>query len=195
MLTFEDQGHVYRWDGERVPSVTQALSLLVDYSMVPAGLLERARQEGVAVHKTVELYETGDLDVVPEWLTPRLNAYIKFKSESGFKVIHCEHRFYSAKYRFAGTPDLIGGFGLQKAVIDIKRSLLAGPVIGLQLAAYREAAAVLDGARLALVLRADGSYRLTKYEDRSDFNAFLAALSCYKWRQNNGLVSAADAYV
>ena len=45
-LTFDEAAHEYRLDGRRLPSVTQLLAPLVDYSKVPRETLERAQALG-----------------------------------------------------------------------------------------------------------------------------------------------------
>jgi len=193
VLEFDEGPHVYRWNGKIVPSVTQVLKPLTDYSMVDADKLERARQEGVAIHKTVELYETGDLDAasLPEWLEPYLAAWMKFKAEMKFSVAKSEQRVYHRVYGYAGTYDLSGDMNGHDALVDLKRSFMAGPAIGLQLAAYLAAAsfkaeALSSSLRYALQLRADGTYRLQEFTDKTDFQTFLAALTLWKWRAKHG---------
>ena len=194
-LRFDPESHRYFWDDVHVPNVTSILSPLVDYARVPWAVLEKARQEGVAMHKMVELYVADDLDeqALPEWLRPRLEAFQKFQAESGFKVEGSERRVYHVAHRYAGTLDLVGDMNGDLTVIDIKRSLFAGPAIGLQLAAYQEAEndrrkrEKLPKAtkRYALQLRAKGDYKLEPYEDKNDFAVFLALLTLKRWRETH----------
>jgi hypothetical protein len=197
LLTFDPIEHRYFVDGKPVDNVTRALSLLVDWSKVKADVLENARQEGVAMHRTIELYEARDLDeeTLPAWLKPRLDAYKAFKAETGFEVEASEERVYHPVYRYAGTADLFGRFersrNPRKAVIDLKRSFAGGRAIGLQTAAYGEARRERERAgnsvgpylRYALQLRADGSYRTQEYTNPRDFINFLAVLTTYRLRE------------
>lgn len=197
MLTFDEPSHAYAWNGVRVPSVTQVLAPLMNYSFVNPEALEVARQEGMAIHKTVELYCRNDLDEddLPDWLGPRLDAFKKFVADTQFQMTGSEELVYHETYKYAGTFDLSGTLALRRkrveALIDIKRSFAAGPVIGLQVAAYAVAQAhglSLDKAmhRYALQLRADGTYRLEAFEDPTDFTVFLACLSMHKWKERHG---------
>ena len=61
-FTFDPIEHIYRFDGQRVPSVTQILEPLIDYSGVPNGVLQYAADRGTAVHLATEFYDDGDLD-------------------------------------------------------------------------------------------------------------------------------------
>jgi hypothetical protein len=203
MLTFDEPTHTYFWNKARVPNVTRVLKPLVDYSRIPPEVLDRARQEGVHIHKTVELYMKMDLDeaTLPEWLRPRLAAFKQFVKETGFILHGTEQKVYHHAHGYAGTLDLSGMLPrLHKdaAILDVKRSLYAGPVIGLQVAAYLEAdndqrrreKRMKVKRRYALQLKPNGRYALTEYKDEGDFTVFAGLLNAYKFceRHENTLV-------
>ena len=186
-LTFEEETHTYRWKGVTVPSVTQILGPLTDYSKIPVDKLEIARQKGVAVHKMVELHSKGDLDeeALPEWMRPILGQWKKFVADTGFVVIFSEHQVYNPSYGYAGTFDLYGEMRDGDAIIDVKRSFFAGSVIGLQLAGYQTAIVSTlkmagQAKRYALRLNENGPYRLEEFADKKDFGDFVTALAFWK---------------
>jgi len=188
---------VYTVGAQRVPSVTQILAPLVDYSQVPRAVLERARQLGQAVHRMTELYDLDDLDMddLADELRPYLTAWIKFRAETGFVPETIEKRLYHPALHFAGTPDRSGLINGRRAVLDIKKMMYLGPVIGLQLAAYKElfeknGTHVED--RYALGLRADGTYRLQPYTDKSDWPVFLSLLTTRNWKEKHGYETAGE---
>lgn len=195
MLTFDPVAHHYFWNGVRVPNVTSILAPLTDYSKIPAEQLERARQKGVAVHKMVELDCKGDLGDLPEWMAGHHKAWLAFKAETGFECWDSERQLYHHGMAYAGTCDLVGVMKATKyteaVLIDVKRSFYAGPVIGLQTAAYAEAwnrdqgktAPLKIRRRYALRLDADGKYRLEPFEDRNDFAVFTAMLAIQRWKE------------
>lgn len=193
MLTFDPERHEYRWQGALVPNVTRILAPLVDLSMIPPDVLENARQEGIAMHKMVELDAAGDLDVdgLPDWLRPRHAAWRKFLADTGFEVIASEQQVYHPVYRYAGTLDLIGRVPSGEVWLpDLKRSFAAGAVIGLQTSAYEAAWRAVDKAlkklrRFGLRLLESGDYRLERFEQPDDFQTFLALLTVYRWREAN----------
>lgn len=198
-LEFDPVSHTYRVNGVVVPHVTGILSPLVDLSKIPPDALERARQEGVAVHKMVELDCAGTLDVdaLPEWMRPVYRAWQEFKAMSGFVPVLSEFQGYSPTFGYAGTLDLVCELPNLRdwpgaALLDVKRSLLAGPVIGLQTAAY-EALIRSDKAmprirrRGALRLNKDGKLRLEPFDDPSDFTVFSSLLTIHKWKEKHGL--------
>lgn len=203
MLTFDEPTHTYFWAGKPVPNVTRVIGHLTDYSKIDPERLRVAQDEGRAVHKMVELDCKGTLDVAAlynddrqAWMRPRYEAWLKFLDDTGFDCLMAEQMMYHDVLGYAGTPDLIGELPkLKKGAgvwnIDVKRSLFAGPAIGLQTAGYTEIwnhRAVRDHKvtrRGALVLRGDGTYRLTPYEDPEDRVAFLACLQQYRWREKH----------
>ncbi len=196
-LVFNEEKHEYSVSGVRYPSVTQILAPLVDYSQVPRAVLERARKLGQAVHRMTELFDLDDLDMddLADELRPYLTAWIKFRAETGFVPETIEKRLYHPALRFAGTPDRSGLINRRRAVIDIKKMLYLGPVIGLQLAAYQElfeknGTHVED--RYALGLRADGTYRLQPYTDKSDWPVFLSLLTTRNWKEKHGYETAGE---
>lgn len=184
-LHFDEATHTYRYRGDVVPNVTRVLSGLTDYSQIPPDTLEVARQKGVAVHKMVELHAKGDLDeeTLPEWMRPVFARWLAFLSDTGFQVLQSEQRVYSKEYRYAGTLDLFGLIRGKETLIDLKRSLMGGRVIGLQLAAYAHALAAVPVQRYALRLNEAGPYRLEPYTDPNDFRDFLTCLAHYRLKE------------
>lgn len=206
MLTFDEAAHIYHWKGVRVPNVTSIIAPLTDYSMIPAATLERARQQGIAVHKMVELDCKGELNLapwneeqqtgLPEWLLPYYAAWCRFKDETGFECWDAERRDYHEGLGYAGTLDLAGSLRkLPKvkgpALVDVKRSFLAGPAIGLQLVAYermrneRVTKDLRTHYRFALRLDKDCGYRLQEYSDPDDWGAFVACLQQLRWKEKH----------
>lgn len=199
MLEFDQEAHRYTWHGKPVPHVTGILSPLTSYDRIPEHVLKHAQDEGVAIHKMVELDCYGDLDVdaLPAWMAGHYAAWRQFLADTGFEFIASEHRVFHPEYCYAGTLDLAGYLkhtaganGI--SIIDVKRSFFAGPAIGAQIAAYAEAwnkahpKTMVVKSRYALQLKADGAYRLEAFEDKSDFSVFLACLTLYNWRSKHG---------
>ena len=185
-LTFDEATHTYRWGGRVVPSVTQVLADLKDWSMIPRDRLARAQKEGVAIHKMVEWHLQGALDIdgLPEWMRPRHAALERFLREHNLLVRSQELRLYHDRYRYAGTYDIHGELDGDPALIDVKRSLYGGRVTGLQLAAYngllvRDRTSIPEKfiRRFALQLKDDGNYSLVEFSNPADWGVFLACLT------------------
>jgi hypothetical protein len=198
VLSFDELSHEYRWNGVRVPNVTSVLKPLSDYSNISPAVLENAREEGVQIHKMIELDLKGDLDIesLPEWIEPYWRAWQQFKIDSGFELVASERRMYHKNLQYAGTCDFVARLPKLKnankglCMVDVKRSLFGGPVIGLQLAAYAEMWDVQNCPheikhRFAFQPRNDGTYRLKKFDDPTDSITFKALLVVHKWRLKN----------
>lgn len=186
-LQFDEGLHEYRLDGRRLPSVTQLLAPLVDYSMVPKAALERAQQLGTAVHRMTELHDNDDLDEesLSDELRPYLEGWKKFRAECQFEPVTIEHRMSHPTLRFAGTSDRTGAVKGRLAVLDIKKMFVLGPHIGPQLSAYQklhETEGLKAEDRYALGLRPDGSYRLQPFTDPLDWQCFLSHLTIHNWK-------------
>jgi hypothetical protein len=195
VLTFDEKSHSYFWKGVRVPGVTSILQPVQDYSMVNADVLLAAQQRGTAVHRMTELYDQDDLDedFLELGMLPYLKAWKNFRANSGFVPDSIEQRMYHPGLKYCGTPDRAGLIDRRRAVLDIKSMFTPGsPVIGLQLAAYKELYNVntMGGKiedRYALHLRHDGTYRLFPYTDPTDWTVFVSLLNLMNWKAKNGI--------
>ena len=183
MLTFDDPSHTYRWNGAIVPSVTQILRPLSDFSDIPPAILERKRAIGVAVHKACELIDHGTLDAAT--ISPEIAGYVvayrEFLITKRPEWLFNESQVFNPSYRYAGTLDRAGSLD-GPALLDLK----TGPesaAIGVQLAAYLKAATMPpDTRRYSLHLRDDGTYRLCEHTDRNDWPLFLSLLNLHNWK-------------
>ena len=195
MLTFDPIAHVYTANGRKVPGVTSTLAPLLDFSMVPPAVLARAQQLGTAVHRMTELHDQDDLDtetLSPE-LLPYLTAWMKFRAETGFVPETIEQRHHHPVFNYAGTWDRTGIIRGRRAVIDIKKMLTLGPVIGVQLSAYEKLClhmGIQIQDRYGLGLRKDGTYRLVPFTDKGDWPTFLSLLTLRNFKDKHGIVSA-----
>lgn len=191
-LSFEPIEHVYTFEGQRVPSVTQILDVIDETWKIDPAVLRAAAERGVAVHRATELDDISALDVedLDPALIPYLNGWRRFRRETGFSVRHSESRVWHAKLRYAGTLDRVGVFeatGLPKGLqlLDIK-SGMDWPSHGPQTAAYADAFRLMTGERIArrwcVYLRPDGQYRLIEQKSEGDWPTFVACLSIRQFR-------------
>lgn len=180
----------YVVDGVRVPSVTEALGLvgLYDFSHVPQGRLEYARARGQDVHDWLALEDEGfvDDDEPPQEILGYVQAYLRFKAESGFEPVLVEHVVVNPIYSYAGALDRTGYLSDHLALLDFKAVAKIGPATSLQTKAY---ALCLDEPhdRYALQLKPDGTYRLHKYPlkgrtESMDRDDWYAALRMAHWK-------------
>ncbi len=194
-LSFEPVEHVYHFEGQRVPSVTQILDVIDETWKIDPAVLRGAAERGVAVHRATELDDMSalDLDDLDPVLLPYVNAWRRFRRETGFSVLHSESRVWHDAMRYAGTLDRVGRFGNRSLrpdrlhLLDIK-SGVEWPSHGPQTAAYAEAFQRLHKERIyqrwCVYLRPDGQYRLVQQKSPGDWPTFLACLSIRQFRNN-----------
>lgn len=192
-LTLQEPGHIYRADGVIVPSVTQVLSDvgIIDYSMIPAEDRERYLQRGKDVHVATHYDDEGDLDeaAFDENLRGYLEAWRKFRAETGFVPALIEYRGFHSIYRYAGTLDRTGSWkGQAKILLDLKSGDLPWWTTT-QLAAY---AAFFDSPgsfrRVGVELHDDGTYRVQEFRCKdflADFQVFQAALAIFNEKRRH----------
>lgn len=194
-LVFEPIGHTYMLqpEGSELPSVTTVLreSGILDFSMIPQDVLQNAARRGTAVHEALALLDDEALDeeTVGEEIHGYLMAYLRFKRESGFQPALIEHRSWHPVHRYAGTLDRTGTIGNDNIVLDFKTGVML-PGYRLQLAAYQAfLPEPLRFRRVALQLRADGSYSVHEFPDREfrrDLSIFLGALAVVNFMRAGG---------
>lgn len=194
-LSFNEERHEYRWNGEVVPSVTSFLKPIYDFSEVPSRYLEEAQQRGTYVHQMTEAYDLGVLDeqanaaVADGAFVGYLAAWKRFLADHEPIWDEIEQMGYCQQHRFAGTWDRCGTLERGRPgrwLIDIKTSQQASRAWGVQTAAYRliraerNPMAALD-QRGTVQLRPDGTYEFIPWNDPDDLQCFLALLAVRNW--------------
>lgn len=189
-FVFDEQRHVYTLDGEPLPSVTQIIRPLHDFSAVPPDVLKRAADFGTAVHKTVELYLMDDLDEnsLDPALTGCLDAFKSWLSDSPQFAREdpiIETPIYHDRLKYAGTPDLV----YSEDTIDLKSRKYNPLTDPIQLAAYNAmiCRVFFPGQKKrrawVLELRQDGSYTMSRAETKDALSRFRFLLDYHNMRK------------
>lgn len=188
-LTFDEASHTYQFNGQVVPGVTSILSPLTDFSRVPPAVLEAASQFGKAVHRACELDDLGELDeaALDPALKPYLQAWRKFSAEHQVQWDVIEEPVYHNTMRYAGTPDRFGLVNGVRTVVDIKSTAQLYPAVGPQLAAYANALLEPFAIRMAVQLKADGTYVAKAYKDPTDWPMFASLLTLRTWCKQHSI--------
>jgi len=187
-LAFDEARHEYRVGGRVVPSVTQILSILSDFSAVPADALARAAEFGRHVHQAVDLYNKSTLDeaALDPALAPYLGDWKQFIHDTDAEVTASEFRAAHEQLGFAGTLDSVALVRRRCCVIDVKTGQVPRTV-GPQLAAYK---ALLEASqpmrvkvhrRLCVQLTGSG-YRMTECKKPSDWSVFQSCLNIWRFK-------------
>lgn len=157
-LEFDNNEHIYRMDGRRVPSVTGIMRISQLVSSFSFDDPIHAFR-GHAVHHGAALIDQGQEDVWfgvsgplandPEYVkvandinTGYLPAYRAFKKRTGFQGHTYEVGLIHPTLRYAGTFDACGECGDDIWLIDLKSGVLP-ELVPVQLAAYQRL--ILEG--------------------------------------------------
>lgn len=179
-LEYDDASHRYYADGKEFPSVTTILNaagLITDFCKQ-----DSAADRGRAVHEFTACDDMNPLDLgnVPEALRGYLQAWRKYRIDTGFAPDLIEYRVDNLVHGYSGRFDRMGTRRGTKlpVLLDIKTSI-AGQIPSyarLQLAAYALAYAPNRlFERVCVALKPDGNYVQTIYplashiQDRSEW--------------------------
>ncbi len=179
-LTFKEETHEYFLDGVKIPSVSEIISPVNDFSGISPAVLENARQYGKAVHSVIELYLNDKLGEYDPILQQPLDEAIKYFdsiniADCGFIAEEKKYKIIN-KCAFAGTIDLISD-----VLIDYKTRKYNPIHDDLQLAAYE----ILTGGKCdkyILELLPNKPYNLVRVENRQAKSMFLYMLE--HWWKN-----------
>lgn len=186
-FSYDPEKHIYRLDGQVIPSCTQILSEggLVDTQW----FTEESRDLGTRVHLATQFHDEGDLD--ESSLSPLVAAYLDqyklFLKESGFKTMAIEYVTYSPTLKVGTVIDRLGWLTSCRVVIDIKtgqKNRATGPQTAFHKFAWEEHN---PGKRIfqryGLYLDPDKSRaNLVEYKDENDIQYFRAAAWVAQWR-------------
>lgn len=188
-MEFDPTFHTYKVDGVLWPSVSQALSLLNDFSGIPPDILMKAARFGTSVHRAIEALHKGDpIPALDERGEAYLYQYNRFLADSGIELVGSEVMVANSRHRYCGTIDLVFRLNGKLCLADVKTSASIPATVGPQTAAYADAyhnsgERERISKRYCIHLTAD-SYRLAPLTNSGDWSVFLSALNC--WRFKNG---------
>jgi hypothetical protein len=193
-LSFDHDAHRYTLDGAVLPSVTGILKAagLIDFSGIPAAILEAARLRGSIVHQAIHYLNERDLDLdqfredFPGYMG-YLEAWISFCDQRRFTPVLNELRIASPSLRVAGTLDCLGLLDDGAVLLDFATGRPDDVAKDLQTAAYHGLA--LDWSehdpalaeffrahpivkRYAVALEKTGRFQLHPYDNPRDFRQF-----------------------
>lgn len=180
-LKFYDEGHIYEYRGERIPSVSEILRFMSRevYGDIDKYVLDNAAQRGTAVHSATEALDRYGTVECSEDIYGYIQAYARFLNEHTVEWKYIEAPIAHRRMKYAGTIDRAGIVDGCFAIVDLKtNAAIKKPLVKAQLNGYRK---LLTERRerierlYCLQLLPDGRYRL--YPTAIDDTEFMA---CYK---------------
>ena len=168
-LTFDDCSHIYRLNGNVIPSVTKIMEPLSshEYREVDKWVLQKAANRGTAVHNAIENWiKFGIEDLDPDYrgyFDGFKNWWNTYKPEPIGSEVKTYHRILG----YAGTVDLVAVIGGRIVLVDFKTtSKLIDKNCKVQLEAYAQALAshgIEVEEKRILHLTKDGGWKEPKY--------------------------------
>ena len=122
MIEYIDQDHVYLYNGEIIPSVTQILSFIFPdkYKGIPEYILKNKATYGSKIHEAIEKFESeGIIEKLDYIQEASFNQYLKLKEEHNIEVIDQE-KIIHYKDIYAGRYDMSANVNGEYSLIDIK---------------------------------------------------------------------------
>jgi len=181
-LEFDESTHTYNIGDRKLISVTQGISIL-DTRWRDPWYLTR----GKYIHKATELYDRDELDEdrLDPQIRPYLDAYVKFKEDTGFLVRLIEHKLFHPQHKYAGRIDRTGILNGVEDLIDIKSGTKVD-TDELQGAGYWglcKSNNIPIRKIFGLYLKENGTYSLVEVKNpKSLLPVFLAALTLTRWK-------------
>ncbi len=192
-LTFKDESHTYRLDGEVIPSVSTIMEPLkvFHYQGISERTMTKAAAKGTSVHNSIENWIKFDFeDVAPEH-RGFFDGFLAWTEEEAPKIIGSELRVYHPILRYAGTIDILWfDKDGHLTITDVKTtSQLIDMLCGVQLEAYGKA---LDshGIKIQrkniLHLKRDGRYEVREFpaNDAERWRVFGSLKCVYDYVQS-----------
>lgn len=117
---FDKESHSYWLDEVQIPSLSEIIRPLDDYSFVRPAVLANKAEFGTNVHETIRLHLDGNLDYdnLSEGNLRAVNLFETFRLDPLIpsKILEWEKPTYNEKLEYGTTPDLV----CEEAIIEIK---------------------------------------------------------------------------
>lgn len=200
-LTFDETNHVYRLNGEVLPSVTQVLSSVGTrkgaefWKAIGSSDFacdETASAFGTTFHKIASIIIAGGIPEYPEVMEPWVKQFNRFRRDNKFVPLYdidvqqlVEYPMAHTIWRYAGTPDLVAYDKRGDVfVVDWKTSTAKQHHWGYQTAGYAELVKHVFKIKkkiFRLTVRFDpDNYHLIAQNDPIDSIVFQSACNLYR---------------
>ena len=186
---FREWDHTYWYCDVRLPSVTEIMKPLYDFSKVDPEILSTAADFGTAVHKAVKLWIDGrlDMDTLDPALKKPLEGFMRWYEKgmcgAGLGTLeYCEEPLMHSRLKYSGTPDLVFEYG----IVDIKTRPYNAITDPVQLAGYEGLVGGTCLKRYVLFIDLDGNVKLTNAYKKQSGVIFRKLLD--KWKMDKAVV-------
>lgn len=199
MVEFNEENHIYKVDGNIVPSVTQLLHFLFPnkYKGVPAKVLSDKASYGTEIHSLIE--KVNDMNITDPLdaysleysdglMINSITNYINVKNKYKFKPIAQELMVYN-KY-LAGRFDLISEMNNKICLMDIKTTyILDREYLSWQLSIYNYLNKEIKAEELyAIWVPKNNDVQLIKIKFKSDKEIINLIMTYYLEEKNMKII-------
>jgi len=193
-LEFFEEPHIYKLNGEIIPSVSTVMKPLSSsvYGEVDPHILSMAANRGTIVHEAIENFLYYGIEDIPVSYTGYLDAFIQFWKDYKPTLIAVEYRMYHKYLKYAGTSDILALIDDELWLIDNKTSSRIEKMLTrVQLEAYKKALAT-HGIRVQrkaiLHLKKTGKYSFVEHkaDDIEAWNVFTSSKTVYDYIRTGG---------
>ncbi len=106
---YNEDSRIHTLGGKVIPSVTQVIEPVTDFSMVPLNVLARKTELGINFHKAIELHHLNDLcfdSLDPDLVAP-METYIKWwPTRRDYETALAETPAVNSIFEYCGKPDI-----------------------------------------------------------------------------------------
>ena len=188
-LDFDERSHIYRLNGEIIPSVSAVMSPLSQfkYAGVQLGTLNTAATKGTEVHNAIETYINFEIEDISEANRGYFEAFQKWYDIYTPDVSSAEYRVYHKLMRYAGTCDMICSINDIPTLVDYKTTATVSDMTcAIQLEAYLQALkshGIEIQRKIILHLKNNGEYDIREYpaKDIESLQVFGALYTLYNY--------------
>ena len=101
-LTFDEASHIYRLNGDIIPSVSKLMEPLKDrcYGGISKRTLENAANKGSSVHNSIENWIKFGIDDIPSEHRGYFNGFMEWWKQYKPRVFGSEVRIYHKLMRY-----------------------------------------------------------------------------------------------
>ena len=172
-FVYNQETRQHTLNGNHIPSVSQVIAPLTDFSGIPPDVLARKCELGIEFHEAIRLYLLNDLSFAsldPDIVAP-MKTFIKWAKSQNLDGI-CEAPIHHKTLKFCGKPDLI----TETAIFDWKLRPYKPLTDILQLEAYKHMLPPGKRDRWTVCFDLEGNMKMHKAQHPKAWGIFRCML-------------------
>lgn len=176
---YNEETRQHTLNGKIIPSVSQVIDTLNDFSGIDPEVLERKAELGIEFHKAIRLHLLDDLwfDSIDPDLVKPMNTFIDWwdKRKKSYDITHIESPMYHKTLKYCGCPDLV----CETDLFDWKLRKYMPVVDVLKLEAYKHMLGVERREKWTVCFDLDGKVNMYEARNRKAWGIYRKLLEKY----------------